>query len=82
MSIMAEIKGKLSESSNNFERMKDLLTSNIFQLLRYIPPEFGILPILQQATNLEDSPLSIPKNILDWKINFWPGDYKNCEPDI
>jgi len=81
MSIMAEIKGKLSESSNNFERMEDLLTSNIFQLLRYIPPELGILPILQQATNLEESPLPIPKNILDWEIIFWPV-YKNCEPDI
>lgn len=36
----AELRGKISQSgSNAFDRMEDLLTSDVFGRLRYVPPD-------------------------------------------
>jgi len=46
--IFAELHGKLgTDYSLAHERAEDLLTSSVFQLLRYIPLEHGFLPLLR-----------------------------------
>ena len=41
--IMAELYGKLSTSASSHEISEDVLSLNIFQLMRYLPPELGII---------------------------------------
>ena len=45
--IHALLNGKLSADQEN---MEDILTSNVFGLLRYLPPEHGLLPFLAHAS--------------------------------
>ena len=43
---IAEIKGKISSTGSNLsDRLEDLLTSDVFGPLRYIPFDEGLLPI-------------------------------------
>ncbi|MBD3672773.1 MAG: hypothetical protein HUJ26_04530 [Planctomycetaceae bacterium] len=44
--LQALLHGKLSRQQKN---MEDVLTSNVFGLLRYLPPSQGLLPLLSQA---------------------------------
>ncbi len=81
MGIIAELRGKLSQEATNHDRLEDLLTSNVFQLLRYLPPELGYLPVLQQAVNMFNKSLIVPNSQNTWVLNFWPY-YKGCEPDL
>jgi hypothetical protein len=39
----------LGKSSREQENMQDILTSNVFNILKYLPPERGILPFLAQS---------------------------------
>ena len=44
---IAELHGKLSPTGSNAdERLEDLLTSDVFGALRYLPPDKGIMPFL------------------------------------
>jgi hypothetical protein len=84
MSI-AEIHGKISSSGSNLsDRLEDMLTSDIFGPLRYLPFQDGLLNILLQARNYSnDTWLSLDigdKNPI-LKIHFWP-KLSNSEPDI
>ncbi len=82
MGILAELHGKLSsEGANAYERSEDLLISNVFQLLRYVPPEAGLIPVLQQATNLHCRTLDLAADCPQWEVQFWP-QYEQCEPDL
>ena len=40
--IMAELHGKLSEEASSIDTSEDVLTSNVFQCLRYLKPIDGI----------------------------------------
>lgn len=86
MGIMAEVKGKISSTGSNInDRMEDLLTSNVFQLLRYVPIELGILPILSSAENSHQEGLrnkfDLPKGVNTVSYYFWR-KFDNWEPDI
>ena len=48
--IIAELRGKLSDDQvSSIERSEDVLTSNVFQCMRYLPPNKGILPFLNEV---------------------------------
>jgi hypothetical protein len=82
--IIAELSGKVSENCPAPERWEDVLTSNVFQLMRYLKPEFGIIPFLNQTLENSNIPSRLdPKR--DWKAEyyFWPlGMKKGREPDL
>jgi hypothetical protein len=46
--LQAMLRGKLTRSE---EGMEDLLTSNTFGVLKYLPPEAALLPFLRCAVN-------------------------------
>lgn len=89
--LQALLHGKLSRDQENAE---DILTSNVFGLLRYLPAEQVLLPFLSQARALDRSyPLAwlcdrstgidlSPKDYDFWP--FWnePGSIYACEPDL
>jgi hypothetical protein len=77
------------------ENMEDILTSNVFGMLQYAPPESGLFPFLARATTAdergnEEYPL---RNLLDGQgaaeYEFWPnwqihrlGSEKRVQPDL
>jgi len=86
MSI-AEIRGKISETGTNLsERMEDLLTSDIFGCMRYLPAKKALIPFLQTARSLHDNILTIPGEVIRVHYSFWPWlklvGRIPCEPDV
>lgn len=86
MSI-AEIRGKISDTGTNLsERMEDLLTSDIFGCMRYLPPEKALIPFLQTAYSLHGNFLEIPNDVIRVHYSFWPwlksAGRIPCEPDV
>ncbi|MBY6278150.1 hypothetical protein [Symbiobacterium thermophilum] len=80
----AELRGKISQSgSNAFDRLEDLLTSDVFGRLRYLPPDRGLIPVLQQAVNLQGNRgCPLPQTVSpEPDYQFWPW-LKRCEPDV
>ena len=83
---IAEIRGKISDSGTNLsERMEDLLTSDVFGYMRYLPPEKTLLPFLRTACSLHGNVFTIPDGITKIHYSFWPWlklpGCKPCEPD-
>lgn len=82
--LMALLKGKLSREQEN---MEDILTSSVFGLLQYLPPEVALLPLLRLARTPEGArPLAdLPDGTLA-EYEFWPqwdkGGGASCEPDL
>ncbi len=84
--LKALIHGKLSREQEN---MEDILTSNVFGALAYIPPQDGLFPFLGQAREHGKQKLG---QVLDFsrlrleKTEFWPywssETGKGCEPDV
>ena len=79
----AQIRNKLTRSE---EDMEDLLTSNVFGIWRYMPPQVGLLQFLQTAKRLDKvSPFRL-NSIVTADLQFWPwlqeGDDKGAEPDV
>ena len=53
--VMAELGGKISRSGANIsDRSEDLLTSDVFGALRYLPPDEGLIRILCAAKRFSD----------------------------
>ena len=82
--IMAELHGKLSEEAPSIEASEDVLTSNVFQCIKYLNPKFGLIPIFN--TVFKDNNISKKLDPLnDWKVEyfFWPeGKERKREPDL
>jgi len=86
--LEAELKGKLPEVEN----YEDVLTSNVFGTIKYLPFEEGLLPILSEAVNhgTEDDFLTYFKSKYDldlseYKIGeilFWPSSEEYGKPDL
>jgi hypothetical protein len=82
--IQALLHGKLSLKQENAE---DILTSNVFGLLRYVRPEVGILPFLARSESvLGERPLGAlidrhASESCNAHYDFWPR-WDGCEPDI
>ena len=84
---IAEIRGKISQTGQNLsERMEDLLTSDIFGCMRYLPTQNALIPFLQTACSLHGNILTIPGKILRVHWSFWPWLKSSgripCEPDV
>lgn len=77
---IAELHGKLSP----YERMEDLLTSDVFSTFKYLEPDNGLVPFLKKAISFIDK--THPKFLLDIKeanYVFWPKTtHLNREPDV
>ena len=82
---IAEIHGKISSSGSNIsDRSEDLLTSDVFGCLRYLPFEKGFQKILTQAQLYTDQKklLDITNNDENVSVEFWPRLENNSEPDV
>ena len=84
---IAEIRGKISQTGQNLsERMEDLLTSDIFGCMRYLPTQNALIPFLQTACSLHGNVLIIPSKVLRVHCSFWPwlklAGRIPCEPDV
>lgn len=84
---VAEIRGKISETGGNLsERMEDLLTSDVFGCLRYLPAEKGLIAFLNTAKSYRDKGLNLPLSTLRIRYLFWPylktKGCNPCEPDV
>lgn len=82
---VAEIHGKISSSGSNIsDRREDLLTSDVFGCLRYIPFEKGLQKLLTQAQLYTDQKklLGIDNSDGNVSVEFWPRLENNSEPDV
>ena len=82
--IIAELHGKLDSSASSYEISEDILTSNVFQLIRYLPASEVIIPFLNEALHAGKTGISIDPS-LKWQVDyiFWPrGITMNREPDL
>lgn len=82
--LIALLKGKLSRDQEN---MEDILTSNVFGLMKYLPPGEALFPFLKCAEDIEgDNPLANLSQIATAEYEFWPmvkeSDCIRCEPDL
>lgn len=84
---IAEIRSKISDTGANLsERMEDLLTSDIFGCLRYIPYEVILIPFLKTSTSCHGNTIAVPNDVTRIHYLFWP--YLRtlgcipCEPDV
>jgi len=91
--VFAEIQGKLgADGQRAHDRCEDLLTSTVFQLLRYLPPEAGMLPILSSMKRVslkdgnviakQDSSWLLLDRINRFDVDFWPDIGERAEPDL
>ncbi len=84
---VAEIHGKISETGTNLsERMEDLLTSDVFGCMRYLPAQKALIPFLQTACSFHGNILTIQSEVIKVHYSFWPSlklsDPNPCEPDL
>jgi len=82
---LADIHRKL-EGPRLTDRSEDLLTSNIFGCLRYIPHNKVLFPFLKRAQSLTGTPIDLPRSVRTVHYSFWPSlrsaGYARCEPDV
>jgi hypothetical protein len=80
--IFAELRGKLRDDySLAHERAEDLLTSSVFQLLRYLPPEQGLLPLLLAARTVRQPWVAFGAvDAVD--VELWPSFGSAGQPDV
>lgn len=70
--LMALLRGKLSLDQEN---MEDILTSNVFGVLKYLPPGVALVPFLGKAATPEpekEYPLANLSSDVVVKYEFWP----------
>jgi hypothetical protein len=81
---IAELKGKISSSGSNItDRLEDLLTSDVFGPLRYLPAKDALIPVLKKACLFSDTKKNLPieDSLKFQKMEFWPALGKS-EPDV
>src|SRR5437016_3073480 len=80
--IFAELQGKLGRDySLAHDRAEDLLTSTVFQLLRYIPDKDGLLRLLRAARPLGGKPWNFDQSA-QIEVQLWPRLGVGCCPDV
>jgi hypothetical protein len=82
--IMAELSGKTRGDATSFESMEDILTSTVFQLIRYFPTKDILVPIVNSIFE-QNEIIETLDSSLDWKAHyhFWPiGKIKGRELDL
>jgi len=82
MGIHAVINGKVSSTGSNLsQKLEDLMTSNLFQNLLYLPYNKGLFPVISHSINHLGRKLALPENMNIEKFQFWP-KWDSCEPDL
>lgn len=82
--LQAQLKGKLTRGEEDLE---DLLTSNVFGSIKYIPPEEALLPLLASSRDgFGNAPIHVQQPVSSVDYSFWqwiqePG-CQGCEPDV
>jgi len=86
--IQAELYGKLPGVENS----EDVLVSNVFGMLKYLPPPKGILRILEQTKDYSRKRNSLINNLMAQNIDlyqydkvnyyFWKYSSEHGEPDL
>ncbi len=81
--VMAELGGKISRSGANIsDRSEDLLTSDVFGALRYLPPDEGLIRILYAAKRFSDGKcFEFSEGEVLRETLFW-NRLKESEPDV
>jgi hypothetical protein len=84
---IAELHGKISDTGSNLsERMEDLLTSDIFGCMRYLPAQKALIPFLRTARSFHGNTLTVPDKTIRVHYSFWPWlklpGRIACEPDV
>jgi len=73
--LKAELHNKLPvETRVSFERMEDLLTSNLLGSLTYLPAELALLPWLREAQRfpLGKNDQLVMEDVRSTRVRFWP----------
>jgi len=89
--LAAEIHNKLRDS--NLDRSEDILTSNVFGVMQYLPPDKGLIPFIRKAINLSGQELGkdngwgkVFEKVIESqhppKYFFWPRMPDDSEPDV
>jgi hypothetical protein len=78
--LYAQLHGKLRWEQ---ETLEDLLTSNVFGALKYVPASLGLVPFLRRAEGKRAPELvaALASNVADVSYEFWPR-LASCEPDV
>ena len=77
--MLAETHGKLSvASTQELDRLEDLLTDHVFGAIRHLPRSHVLLPLLQAWFPEETWP---ERDVEVATIGFWP-TFGNTEPDV
>ncbi len=84
---IAELRGKISGTGTNLsERMEDLLTSDTFGCMHYLPAEKALIPFFNTACSFHGKSFVIPHKIVKVHYSFWPWlkshNQNPCEPDL
>ncbi len=82
--LAAQLHNKLTR---NEEDLEDLLTSNVFGSIKYVPQEYGLIPLLSAAEGLNDkNPFIYLPPISNIEYDFWQRLKEEncyaCEPDV
>ncbi len=81
--LEAQLHGKLARDQ---ERLEDLLTSNVFGSLKYVPPKEGLQLLLNSSVKPDGSTFSLSNPIRKVRYDFWPFlrqlPFEACEPDL
>ncbi|WP_141335925.1 hypothetical protein [Paenibacillus sp. tmac-D7] len=76
--LQAQLYGK---TSSELTWSEDILTSNIFGMLKYLSSPAVIVNVLRNAISLDNRALFIPNDIQGTSYHFWP-KLRNSEPDL
>lgn len=79
--LLAELHSKLAENSSNEEKMEDVLTSNIFGVLKYLDHPLILKKFLCTAETYDEKILNI-EEAQKFEYYFWPKFANGVEPDI
>jgi len=84
---IAELRGKISSlGANVTDTSEDLLTSDVFGCLRYVPPECGLVQFLETARALSKDSFCTTRPVIRAHWSFWPSlrfpSRTACEPDV
>jgi len=84
---IAELHGKIpSSGANATDTSEDLLTSDVFGCLRYVPPECGLVQFLETARSLSKDSFCTTRPVIRAHWSFWPflrfQGRTSCKPDV
>jgi hypothetical protein len=82
--LQAQLRGKLTRKEEDLE---DLLTSNVFGSIKYVPSEDALLPLLATSIDIDgNAPFVALQPVSSTEYHFWPWvqeqGCEGCEPDV